>query len=142
PTTVYVIQGNQKRWVPSSAVLDTWSDFSDVVAIPNEEASAYLDGPQAGARPGRLISAGGAVFLITNDGSDPYRRQKRHVISPSVLSQCFPNSVIAPIPAGDANLHTNGPEITGCVPTHPSGSVVSVLNDAVYFVNSDQPNQR
>ena len=55
PTTVYVIQGNQKRWVPSSAVLDTWSDFSDVVAIPNEEASAYLDGPQAGARPGRLI---------------------------------------------------------------------------------------
>jgi hypothetical protein len=142
PTKVYVLQGGQKRWVPSSAVLDSWSDFSDVIPITDNEAKAYPDNPQqVGVRPGKLISSGGAVFLITNDGPDPYRRQKRRVLD-NIRSQCFPGITPTPIAAGDANLHTSGPDITSCTPTHPSGSVVWVLNDAVYFINSNQPNQR
>jgi hypothetical protein len=134
PSTVYVLQGNQKRHVLNSA---TWSDFSDVISITDDEAKAYLDGPDAGFRPGKLIASGGAVFLITNDGADWYLGQKRWVTSPSVLSQCFPNvTVWGPYDAGLVNRHTNGDPIYGCVPKHPNGTAVVVSGDAVWFIHA------
>src|SRR5206468_4309020 len=70
---VYVIQNNQKRWITSPLVLNTWSDFSDVIPISDDEGKAYVDGPQVGFRSGKLIAYGGAVYFITNDGGDWYR---------------------------------------------------------------------
>ena len=135
---VYVIQNNQKRWITSPLVLNTWSDFSDVIPISDDEGKAYVDGPQVGFRSGKLIAYGGAVYFITNDGGDWYRGYKRWVTSPTVLTQCFPNLPITAVDGALANLHTTAQSITGCVPTHPNGLPVVVPGDAVYLLHANQ----
>lgn len=136
---VYVLQNNQKRWIPSPLVLNTWSDSSDVIPITDDEAKAYVDGPQTGFRPGKLISNGGAVYFITNDSfsSDWYRGYKRWVTSPTALSQCFPNLPVTAVDTSLANLHTTAQSITGC-PPNPNGTVGYVPNVAVYLLHQNQ----
>jgi hypothetical protein len=132
PSTVYVLKGNQKRHVFNEIALDTWSDFSDVIPISDDEGKAYISSPQVGVRPGKLISFGGAYYFINND-LDWLRGYKRGMSS-TVRSQCFPNLTAIPVDGGLLNVHPAGSNITGCFP-RPNGSIVFVPGDAVYLIH-------
>lgn len=135
-TTNYVLEDENKRPVPSLAIRDSWITASERVLISDDELDGYTTGTQLGFRPGMLIRVDGPIYLITND-ADWLRGDKRKIADTGVLNSCFAGLSWVEVTSGDASVHSTGADITGCDPSHPSGTVIKGSGTAIYVVESD-----
>jgi hypothetical protein len=132
-TSIYLIDGGQKRKIPSPRVLLSRFDPKYLSSVSSYEIGTYSTGSNITLNDGVLLKDSGTGIYVLSDG------QKRWIRSPSAFyGHGYKSENI--ITVSDAYLasYSNGPDVNSST-THPNGSLIRASGQtSIYLIDGGQ----
>lgn len=130
---VYLLENDQKRWIPSISIFKERFRWKNVIIISNFEMGTYAQGPNAPYPDGTLLKGSSKNVYVLSNG------QKRWITSASVFDTLgYKWRNIIDVSDSELSNYSTGANIS-TTNTHPDGSLlISNQTKRVYLIDGGQ----
>ncbi len=132
-TTIYVIDGGQKRKIPSPGVFLSRFNPKLITSVSSYEVGTYPDGSNVTFNDGVLLKGSSTALYVLADG------KKRWIRSPRTFHGLgYESEDVTTVSDGTLSVYSNGPDVHSSA-IHPNGSLIRAAGaTSIYLIDGGQ----